>query len=416
MVDRMYIGHIPDIGAIALTGIGICSPILILIAAFSSFVGAGGAPLVAFSLGQQDKKTAERLVGNGVVMLLFFSIVLTTVFMLFKEPMLYAFGASDSTIIYAKQYLDIYLMGTVFVQLALGLNPFISCQGKAMTAMTSVMIGAALNIGLDPLFIFVFDMGVKGAALATIISQAVSSVWIVSFLISKRSVVRIKKSMLKPDWRLIGKISSLGISPFIMQSTESMIGIAFNTSLKLYGGDLYVGSMTIMQSVMQLAVIPISGFTQGTQSIISYNFGAGNRVRIKKAFRIILIVCVSYAMIMCVATTQVPELFAEIFSTDSELIRIVGKAMPIYMAGMGIFGIQMACQSAFMGMGQAKISLFLALLRKIILLIPLVLILPRFFGLYGIYWAEPISDIVAASVTGTLFLTQFNRILKKNSM
>lgn len=413
IVDRMYIGHIPKIGSTALTGLGVCFPILMLISAFSAFVGSGGAPLASIQLGKGNKKEAEMILGNGVTMLLAFSLILTFGFMIFKEPLLYAFGASDKTFTYANQYLTIYLLGTIFVQAAIGLNTFITCQGQAKVAMFSVLIGAIINIVLDPIFIFVFDLGVRGAALATIISQGCSAIWVVAFLVSKRSSLRIKLSNLKPNWKIIGAIAALGVSPFIMQATESLINIVFNSGLKHYGGDVYVGSMTILQSVMQLFVLPTQGITMGTQPIISYNYGAKNHQRVKDAFKYTLIVTVIITIMATISVALFPQVFARMFTSDQELIALVVKVLPIFMAGIWIFGVQMACQSAFMGMGQAKISLFLALLRKVILLIPLAIILPRFTGVMGIYYAEPIADILAAITTGTLFALSFKKILAK---
>ncbi len=413
IVDRMYIGHIPKIGSTALTGLGVCFPILMLISAFSAFVGSGGAPLASIQLGKGNKNEAEKILGNGVTMLLSFSIILTFGFMLFKEPLLYAFGASENTYTYANQYLTIYLLGTVFVQAAIGLNTFITCQGQAKVAMLSVLIGAIINIVLDPILIFTFDLGVKGAAIATIISQGCSALWVVGFLLSKRSSLRIKLSYLKPNWKIIGSIAALGVSPFIMQATESLINIVFNSGLQRYGGDIYVGSMTILQSVMQLFVLPTQGITMGTQPIISYNYGAKNHQRVKDTFKYTLIVTVTITTIATIAVVLFPQIFASMFTSDQELKALVIKVLPIFMAGIWIFGVQMACQSAFMGMGQAKISLFLALLRKVILLIPLALILPRFAGVMGIYYAEPIADILAAITTGILFALNFKKILAK---
>lgn len=413
IVDRMYIGHIPEIGSTALTGLGVCFPILMLISAFSAFVGSGGAPLASIQLGKGDKIKAEKILGNGVTMLLAFSVILTTLFMIFKEPLLYAFGASDKTFTYANQYLTIYLLGTIFVQAAIGLNTFITCQGQAKIAMFSVLIGAIINIVLDPILIFGFDLGVRGAAIATIISQGCSALWVVAFLVSKKSSLRIKLSYLKPNPKIIGSIAALGVSPFIMQATESLINIVFNSGLKHYGGDVYVGSMTILQSVMQLFVLPTQGITMGTQPIISYNYGAKNHQRVKDAFKYTLIVTVIITVTATISVVLFPQVFARMFTSDKELIALVVKVLPIFMAGIWIFGVQMACQSAFMGMGQAKISLFLALLRKVILLIPLALILPRFTGVMGIYYAEPIADILAAITTGTLFALSFKKILAK---
>ena len=416
IVDRMYIGHIADIGHIALTGVGLTFPIIMIISAFSSFIGAGGAPLAAIALGKKDKERAEKILGNGAAVLFCFSVILTIFFLIFKRPLLYMFGASDETITYAVNYISIYLFGTIFVQFALGLNMFISSQGQARTAMLSVLIGAVINIILDPIFIFVLKLGVQGAALATIISQACSAVWVVRFLCSAKSVIRIRRKNLRPEWNIIRSVMSLGISPFIMQATESAITIVLNSGLQTYGVDLYVGSMTILQSVMQLAGTPINGFTQGVQPIISYNFGARKFDRVKKTYRLTIATTFTVATLFCLCTVNFPMIFAKIFTTNEELISLVCKVMPIFMAGFWIFGIQMGCQTTFMGLGQAKISLFIALLRKVFLLIPLAIILPKFFGVMGIYYAEPISDITAATTAGIIFLTVRKRIVSEDAL
>ena len=416
IVDRMYIGHIPDIGPVALTGVGVTMPVIMLISAFSAFIGAGGAPLAAIALGKGDKDRAEKILGNGVSILLFFSAVLILFFMIFKRPLLYMFGASEQTIVYALRYITIYLAGTVFVQLALGLNMFISSQGQAKTAMLSVLIGAVINIVLDPIFIFGLKMDVRGAALATVISQAVSTVWVVRFLISEKSVIRIRKKNFVLDFHIVAGVMALGISPFIMQATESAINIVLNRGLSIYGGDLYVGSMTILQSVMQLAVIPVQGFTQGIQPIISYNFGAGKFDRVKKTYRLTILITFMVSSVYCLLTVNFPTVFAGIFTSDKDLLLLVGKVMPIFMAGIWIFGIQMGCQTTFMGLGQAKISLFLALLRKVILLIPLALILPRYFEVMGIYYSEPISDTISAATAGIIFLCVRKKIVSQEAL
>ncbi len=416
IIDRMYIGHIPGSGPVALTGVGLTFPIITLISAFSAFIGAGGAPLASISLGKGDRNRAEKILGNGVSVLLIFSASLTVLFMLFRRPLLYMFGASDQTIHYGVDYITIYLVGTVFVQLALGLNMFITSQGQARTAMLSVLIGAIINIILDPVFIFALHMNVQGAALATVISQAVSATWVVHFLSSEKSAIQIRRKNMIPDLSIIKSIMALGISPFIMQATESAISIVLNRGLSMYGGDLYVGSMTILQSVMQLIVIPVQGFTQGVQPIISYNFGARKFDRVKKTYRITICFTFAVATFLCILTLFFPGLFAGIFTTDQELIALVKKVMPIFMAGIAVFGIQMGCQTTFMGLGQAKISLFIALLRKVILLIPLALILPKFFGVMGIYYAEPISDITAATTATIIFLCVRKRIVSEDAL
>lgn len=413
IVDRMYIGHIPEVGAQALTGLGVTFPIIMIVSAFSSFAGAGGAPLASIELGRGNREGAEKILGNAVTMLLFFSVVLTLFFQITKRPLLYLFGASDNTIEYACQYLSIYLMGTIFVQLTLGLNMFITSQGRAKIAMLSVLIGAVTNIVLDPIFIFVCNMGVRGAALATILSQALSTLWVLRFLTGPQTAIRIRLENLIPSRRIVLRVAALGISPFIMQATESLITIVFNSGLQFYGGDLYVGSMTVMQSVMQLVVVPVQGFTQGCQPIISFNYGAGQNDRVRSTYRIVILTTLIITSVCTLLVICFPGFFGGMFSDNPELIALVERCMPIYMFGMFIFGLQMGCQSAFMGLGQAKISLFLALLRKVILLVPLAIILPRFFGVIGIYYAEPVADILSAVTAGTLFLINIPRILKK---
>lgn len=408
IVDRIYIGHMQGDGNLALTGVGVTLPIITLIAAFSAFAGAGGAPLAAIELGKKDERKASLIMGNSAWMLVFFSIVLTIVFLIFKVPILYAFGASSKTIAYANEYITIYLLGTIFVQLALGLNAFISGQGAAKAAMLSVLIGAVINIVLDPIFIFALHLGVRGAALATVISQFVSAVWVVSFLKSKRSVLYLK--LVRPDKSLILKIAALGIAPFVMQSTESLVTITFNTGLQRYGGDLYVGSMSILMSIMQLIVIPVNGITQGVQPIISYNYGAGNRLRVKETVIRLVSVCLLGTLILAGIAIFCPSIYASMFTNDAELVALTCRIMPIFFLGIAIFGIQAACQSTFLALGQAKVSLFIAMLRKIILLIPLALILPKFLGVKGIYVAEPVSDVISVIVTSVLCVITLKRI------
>ncbi|WP_080926746.1 MATE family efflux transporter [Ligilactobacillus ruminis] len=408
VVDRIYIGHMQGDGNLALTGVGVTLPIITLIAAFSAFAGAGGAPLAAIELGKRDERKASLIMGNSAWLLVFFSIVLTIGFLLFKVPILYAFGASSKTIAYANEYITIYLLGTIFVQLALGLNAFISGQGAAKAAMLSVLIGAVINIVLDPIFIFALHLGVRGAALATAISQFVSAVWVVSFLKSKRSVLYLK--LVRPDKSLILKIAALGIAPFVMQSTESLVTITFNTGLQRYGGDLYVGSMSILMSIMQLIVIPVNGITQGVQPIVSYNYGAGNRLRVKETVIRLVSVCLLGTLILAGVAIFCPGIYASMFTNDAELVALTCRIMPIFFLGIAIFGIQAACQSTFLALGQAKVSLFIAMLRKIILLIPLALILPKFLGVKGIYIAEPVSDVISVIVTSVLCVITLKRI------
>ena len=416
IVDRIYIGRIPEVGHLALTGVGVTFPILTLISAFSSFVGAGGAPLAAISLGKGEHKRAEQILGNSFSMLLIFSVALTMIFQLSKEPLLYMFGASEHTIGYAVDYITIYLWGTIFVQIALGLNLFITSQGQARIAMLSVLIGAVINIILDPICIFVLDMGVQGAAIATVFSQAVSAAWVLHFLYSKKSSIRIRSCYMKLSGKIVKSISMLGVSPFIMSATESAISIVLNHGLQTYGGDLYVGSMTILQSVMQLLSIPIGGFTQGVQPIISYNFGAEKFDRVKKTAKLLISFTFLLSFSFTLLTLLFPGAFGALFTSQTELLDLVKKVMPIYMFGMLIFGLQNGCQSIFLGLGQAKISIFLALLRKVFLLIPLAIILPRFFGGMGIYYSEPIADITSATTAIILFLVSIRKILSADAL
>lgn len=416
IVDRIYIGHIEGYGELALTGVGITAPILMIISAFSAFAGMGGAPLASIQLGKKNKEEAERILGSSFTMLLICSVILMLFFSVFKTPILYAFGASENTITYAEDYISIYLLGTVFVQLSLGLNTYISGQGNAKVAMLSVLIGAIANMILDPIFIFGFGMGVKGAAVATILSQALSAVWVVRFLLSKKSVMRIRREYIGLDKAIIGKIAALGVSPFIMQSTESLVMITLNTGLQNYGGDLYVGTMSIMSSVMQLIVVPVQGVAQGVQPIMSYNYGAGNFARVKAVFVRMVTVCLTGTLLMGGMAVLKPEIFARLFSNNAELVALTCQYMPIYFLGIMIFGVQMGCQTTFMALGQAKVSLFIALLRKVILLIPLAILFPKFWGVQGIYIAEPTADIISVLTTAVLFVITARKVLgKKNN-
>lgn len=404
LVDRIYIGHIPNVGAQALTGLGLSLPVILLIQAFSALAGMGGAPQASIQLGKGDRKSAEKILGNSVTMLIAFTVFLTAGLYLFKTPLLYLFGASDSTIVFAEDYLNIYLAGTIFVMAYQGLNMYISCQGFAKTAMFSVLIGAVLNIGLDPLFIFGFHMGIKGAALATILSQAVSAVWVVTFLLGKKTGLKIRKCNLRLNSKTAGGILALGISPFIMQSTESLITIVLNRGLQQYGGDLHVGTLTILQSVMQLIVIPVNGFSQGAQPIISYNYGAQKIGRVRSTFLIALSIICGFSFVLTGTVILFPHIFAGMFTSNPQMLELAVAKLPVFLVGLLIFGVQMTCQSTFMGLGKAKISLFIALWRKVILLIPLAVILPRFFGVDGIYWSEPIADTISALTAGVIFL------------
>ena len=415
MVDRVYIGHMENVGSLALTGVGVCMPVILLVSAFAALVGMGGAPQVSIYMGKKDYKTAEKIMGNCFVFLIFISIVLTGFLYIFGEDLLLIFGASENTIGYAIDYMNIYVIGTIFVQMALGMNMFITGQGFTKISMLSVVIGAVLNIILDPILIFNFNMGVKGAALATIISQAVSAVWVVSFLAGKKSGIRLKKENFKVDFRILLPCLALGVSPFIMQATESVINICFNSSLLKYGGDVAVGAMTVLSTVMQFSMLPLQGLTQGAQPITSYNYGAGNPDRVKQSFKLLLISCFVYSMLLWSLVMIMPEKFVLMFNSDPELVSYGSWAMRIYFAVLGIFGIQIACQQTFIAIGNAKTSLFLAVFRKIILLIPLIYILPNFFAdkAMAVYLAEPVADIIAVITTAILFARYFSKTLKK---
>lgn len=410
IIDRIYIGHIPVIGTSALAGVGVTNSIILLISAFSQIVGGGGAPLASIALGKGDREGAEKILGNGFVMLLIFTVITVSLSYIFMEPVLRLTGASNSTIGYAKDYLTIYLAGTLFVQLVIGLNSFMSCQGRPGIAMLSVLIGAILNIILDPIFIFVLNMGVAGAAAATIISQFCSAVWVLSFLFSKRASLRIRISYMKPDKKVIRSMLSLGISPFIMVSTESLIGFVLNGSLAVFG-DIYVSALTVMQSAMQIVSVPLGGFAQGVVPVISYNYGHGNPKRVKDGFKILLTAMFSCNFILILLMILFPPIIAGMFTDDAVLIGVVAKVMPVFLAGMTIFGLQRACQNMFVALGQAKVSLFIALLRKVILLVPLALILSRFMGVMGIYSAEALADATAAIICTLIFSVMFPKIL-----
>lgn len=416
IIDRIYIGHMKGVGANALTGIGVTFCITVFISAFAAFISSGAAPLAAIWLGKQDRKHAEKILGNSISFLVFCTVVLMTFFYLFRKPLLYKFGASDMTVGYAMDYLSIYLMGTLFVEIALGLNAFIICQSQPRIAMFSVLIGAVANIILDPIFIFVLGMGVKGAATATVISQALSAVWVLRFLMGPKSSLKIRRECLKPDWQILKGILGLGISPFIMSATESFISIVLNHGLQTYGGDLYVGSLTIIQSVNQLFYAPISGFTQGMTPVIGYNYGAKNFGRVRQLYRWTIGLCFGFLFVTTLTTVLFPEFYAGFFTNEQVLIELVGRVMPVFMLGMLVFGAQNGIQATFLALGQAKVSLFIAVLRKIILLIPLAIILPRFVGVMGVYYAEPVSDILSVTTAATLFLINRNRMLSEEAL
>ena len=413
LVDRMYIGHIADVGKLALTGVGVCLPLIMLISAFAALVSMGAAPRASIFLGKGEHENAEKTLGNSFSLLIILSITLTVVFFFFSKDLLLLFGASENTIEYAVSYMKIYSLGTIFVQLTLGLNAFISAQGFATISMMTVLIGAISNIILDPILIFGFNMGVSGAALATVISQSLSMIWILFFLTSKKSTLKLKKKNFRLSKEIIIPSIILGLSPFIMQSTESLITVCFNSSLLKYGGDIAVGAMTILTSVMQFSMLPLTGLTQGGQPIISYNYGAKNLDRVKKTFKLLLLTCLSYSTLIVVLLMLFPNFFVSIFNNKPELMEITTWSIKIYFAGMFIFGAQIACQQTFLALGRAKISLFLALLRKVVLLVPLIFILPNFTenGLFGVLLAEPVADIIACATTVISFAVFYKNTL-----
>ena len=418
IVDRIYIGHIPGEGAMALTGVGVCMPIIMVVSAFASLVGYGGSPRASIYMGKNDQKTAESILGNCFTLLVLISLGLTAVLLAWSRPLLLTFGASENTIGYAVSYMNIYACGTLFVQLTLGMNAFITAQGFAKTGMLSVLIGAVCNIVLDPVFIFVFDMGVPGAALATILSQAVSCIWVLAFLFGKKTVLRIRRENLRLSAPVILPCVALGLATFIMQTSESILSVCFNSSLLKYGGDIAVGAMTILSSVMQFAMLPLQGLGQGAQPIISYNYGAGNGKRVKDAFFLLLKCSVIYSLLLWLSVELAPHLFAGIFTSNPELVEFSSGALRIYMAGMFLFGVQMACQMTFNSLGNAKASIAVAVVRKFVLLIPLIYAMPLLFSsspeaqTRAIYMAEPIADILAVTFTATLFYFQFRKALR----
>ena len=415
IVDRIYLGHMPADGSLALTGVGVCTPIILFVSAFAALICSSGAPRASIFMGEGNCDKAEETMGNCFTLQIVVSVVLTILLTVFGEDLLWAFGASENTIGYATQYMNIYALGTIFVQLTLGMNAYVTAQGNAKMAMLTVMIGAVCNIILDPIFIFVLDMGVAGAALATIISQGISCTWVVSLLLGKQSTLRLKKQYLRIRPRIVLPCIALGTATFIMQVSESVISVAFNSSLLKYGGDVAVGAMTILTSVMQFAMLPMQGIGQGAQPITSYNYGAKNAERVKKTFRLLLCTCLSYSVLVGTAVLLFPKTFAGIFCPDATLLDFTAKALRIYMAGMVIFGIQIACQMTFVSIGNALCSIIVAVVRKFVLLLPLIYIVPQFVAdkAMGVYLAEPIADVIAVTFTAVLFAVQFNKAIKK---
>lgn len=413
VVDRIYIGHIPEIGGAALTGVGLFAPLLMLLNAFAMMMGTGGAPLAAISMGRGDPRRAEKIMGNCFSVLMIFSLVLTIVFYIFAPDLLRFFGGSDQTLPYAVEYARVYILGSVCVLTVMGMNPFITTQGFAKISMLTTVIGAVINIALDPLFIFAFGMGVKGAALATVMSQLVSALWILRFLSGRKTTLRLQKKNLPLQKDIILPCFALGISTFVMLSTESLLSISFTSSLYRYGEDLAVGAMTILTSLTMLISMPLQGFAQGAQPIISFNFGARKPERVKETFYTLFIICISYAGLFWLMAMLFPKALAGIFTSDEELVKYTAWAVRIFMACAFSIGFQNSCQQSFLALGQAKVSLLMACLRKIVLLIPLIFILPTFMEdkVFAVFLAEPVSDVIAAAVTTLVFFLSFKKIL-----
>ena len=415
IVDRIYIGHIPEVGSLALTGVGVCMPLIMIVSAFAAMAGGGGAPRASIFMGKGQNEDAEKTMAGCFSLLTIIAVVLTAVLLLWSEDLLLAFGASENTIGYAVDYMNIYAIGTIFVQLTLGMNSFITAQGFAKQGMLSVLIGAVCNIALDPVFIFGFNMGVKGAALATIISQAASCVWVLLFLTGKTTILKLKIKNLNLNPSIVLPCVALGMATFIMQSTESVISVCFNSSLLKYGGDVAVGAMTILTSVMQFAMLPMQGIGQGAQPIMSFNYGAGNAERVRKTYKLLLITSLSYSLVIWACIMLVPQVFAGIFTPDATLLDFTAKALRIYCAGLGLFGIQIACQMAFVSLGNAICSMTVAIVRKFVLLLPLIYLMPGLVAdkTMGVYMAEPVADVLAVTFTAILFYFVFRKAMKK---
>ena len=415
IVDRIYIGHIPEVGSLALTGVGVCMPIIMLVSAFACLVSSGGAPRASIAMGKGDHASAEKILAGCFSLQIIVSVILTFVILIFNRDLLLLFGASENTISYATSYMSLYAFGTIFVQMTLGLNAFITAQGFAKDGMKTVLIGAVINIILDPIFIFGLHMGVRGAALATIISQGCSCLWCLYFLLGKKTFLRIRKENLLPGLSLMPPCVALGLSAFIMQSTESVISMCFNSSLLKYGGDIAVGAMTILTSVMQFAMLPLQGVAQGAQPITSYNFGAKNSGRVKKSFQLLLLTSLAYSVLLWICVEAFPQVFAGMFTNDATLLAFSANALRIYCGALFMMGIQIACQMTFVSTGNALCSIIVAIMRKFVLLIPLIYILPHFMAdkTIAVYTAEPIADFIAVTFTAILFGIQFNKALKK---
>ncbi len=414
IVDRMYIGRIPGQSVLSLTGLGLCMPLISLVIAFASLFGTGGAPLCSIARGKGDLDEAEKILGNSFTMLLLTGAVLTAAGLIFKKPLLYAFGASDATYPYADSYLSIYMLGTVFVMLSLGMNSYINAQGFARTGMCTTLIGALLNIILDPIFIFSLDMGIRGAAIATVFSQAVSAAWTLRFLTGRRTILRIRTRHLRPDPATVGSITALGLSGFMMAVTNSIVQAACNSTLSAYGGDLYVSVMTVVNSIREIVSMPVSGITNGAQPVISFNYGAGKYTRIRTAIRFMSASCICYTVTLWGLLHLFPVFFIHIFNTQADLVEAAVPAMQIYYFGFFMMSLQFAGQTVFQALGKARFAIFFSILRKVVIVAPLTFLLPRFVTppVNGVFLAEPISNFIGGTACFVTMLMVVRKELK----
>lgn len=411
VVDRMYIGHIPEVGSTALTGLGLCMPIIAIISAFANLCGMGGGPLCSIARGEGRLEHAEKIMANAFTMLLFFGVVLTVLTLSFLQPLLYAFGASDVTYPYAAAYARIYIMGTVFVMISLGMNSFINAQGFARVGMGTVAVGAIVNIVLDPVFIFAFDMGIEGAAIATVIAQGCSAAWALGFLMSKKAILRFRGKNMLPEWGIVKKILALGVTGFVMQASNSLVQIASNTMLLSYGGDLYIGAMTVVNSIREVVFMIIQGLTNGAQPVLGYNYGAKAYSRVRTGIRFVAIGSAVYALMIFGVMMLLPRTLSMVFTSDPAMLEICEKAVRIYFCGFIFMSLQMSGQSTFVGLGKSRQAVFFSLLRKAFVVVPLVLLLPGWgLGVYGVFWAEPISDLIGGTAC---FLTMYFGLYRK---
>ena len=417
VVDRIFIGRMPDVGDLALTGVGVCMPIIMLVSAFAALVSSGGAPRASIFIGKRDMESAERILGGCLALQMVVSFVLTALILIFNRPLLLAFGASENTIEYASSYLSVYAFGTLFVQLTLGMTAFVSAQGFTKVSMISVSIGAVSNIILDAIFIYALNLGVRGAAIATVISQGITAVFLISFLLGDRAFLKLKRVYIRLSPAVLLPCVGLGVATFVMQASESVISVAFNSSLYKHGGDIAVGAMTILSSVMQFAMLPLQGFAQGAQPILSYNYGACNRERVVATFKLLLICCLGYSFLLWSSVMLFPRGFAALFTDKAELIDFTSRVIRIYFGGMLLFGIQTACQMTFVSLGNAPSSVLVAVVRKFVLLLPLIYTMPLLLEnkTLGIYIAEPIADVAAVTFTAILFAFQFRKSIRKIS-